>query len=674
MEINSFVQMFNNPLIELLKRCDDSYTNSDEYYVFTEEDKDLIKDIAGCENATISTDDIYDRIYSYTKDRYGTDSYFQTVGAPVSIEVAKRGGKVPLPYKMGSMTEAHLGDLENWIQPMSEYTISAKLDGVSCMIIYKNGVLTTAYTRGDGDNGQLITNHINTLTCIPKKINTTLPEVAVRGELIFLKNQHDEVLEAFEQENRRKYKNLRNTMSGAVINLNPPKAFTKYAHFVAYHIENWNKSEFDQFEQLKAYGFLTSKYWLETGNNIYDRHMIDVVTDIKTNYDYECDGVIITINKKSASYEGFESGTYNPKASRKFKIGGADETAISKIIGLEWNISKDGYYKPRINIEPVDLDGATISWCTGHNYADVMTKHACIGAEIILKRSGMVIPYLEQVINHPEQEDYQLPDHRLYKLNETGTDAVMVDFDECPYELQAQYQKLQLDQNLQELVFFCSTMKIDQAGEANCRALMQEYGDINGFFTVMNLITLPVEAFESTIGANGVKFYVSLHSRLKDVNPAVFFDATGTFGRGIGELKLMKLIERWGTLDLDYEQVLSTEGYAEKSAKQFIDHKYGYTLWIEFANNNPTILNLKYPDLSAKDDTFADVVAVFTGIRDANLQNKIVQGGGKVVSSCTNACNLVIAKNPAENSGKLQKARERGVEIISYNEALERFM
>ena len=68
------------------------------------------------------------------------------------------------------------------------------------------------------------------------------------------------------------------------------------------------------------------------------------------------------------------------------------------------------------------------------------------------------------------------------------------------------------------------------------------------------------------------------------------------------------------------------------------------------------------------------MVAVFTGIRDANLQNKIIQGGGKVVSSCTNACNLVIAKNPAENSGKLQKARERGVEIISYNEALERFI
>ena len=317
MELNSFVSMFSNPLIELLKRCDDAYTNSDEYYVFTEKDKDLIKDIAGCENATISTDDIYDRIYSYTKDRYGTDSYFQTVGAPVSIEVAKRGGKVPLPYKMGSMTEAHLGDLENWIQPMSEYVISSKMDGVSCMIIYKNGLLTAAYTRGDGDNGQIITNHINTLTCVPKKINTTLPEVAVRGELIFLKNQHDEVLEAFEQENRRKYKNLRNTMSGAVINLNPPKAFTKYAHFVAYHIENWDKSEFEQFEQLKAYGFLVAKYWLETGNNIYDRHMIDVVTDIKTNYDYECDGVIITINKKSASYEGFESGTYNPKSSNQ---------------------------------------------------------------------------------------------------------------------------------------------------------------------------------------------------------------------------------------------------------------------------------------------------------------------------------------------------------------------
>jgi len=674
MEINSFVQMFSNPLIELLKKCDDAYTNSDEYYVFTEEDKDLIKDIAGCENATISTDDIYDRIYSYTKDRYGSDSYFQTVGAPVSIDVAKRGGKVPLPYKMGSMTEAHLGDLENWIQPMSEYTISAKLDGVSCMIIYKNGRFDKAYSRGDGENGADISRHLIEFDCVPKKINTTLPEVAVRGEVIIPKNKINQVIDDLLVETKKTYKNGRNLTAGRLNCEDTSKVFNENAHFVAYHIENWNKSEFEQFEQLKAYGFLTAKYWLETGNNIYDRHMIDVVTDIKTNYDYECDGVIITINKKSAQFEGMESGTLNPKASRKFKIGGSQESVISTIIGIEWNCSKDSYLKPRINIKPVDLNGVTISWCTGHNYGDVMTKHACIGAEVIILRKGDVIPYLEQVVNHPEQEDYQLPDHRLYKLNETGTDAVLVDFNECPYELQAQYQQLQLDQNLQQLAFFCSTMKVDQAGEANCRALMQEYGDANGFFTVLNLITLPVEAFESTIGANGVKFYISLHSRLKNVNPAVFFDATGTFGRGIGELKLMKLIERWGTLDLNYDQVLSTEGYAEKSAKQFIDHRYGYTLWVEFANNNPTILNFKYPDLFAKDDTYADVVAVFTGIRDANLQNKIVQGGGKVVSSCTNTCNLVIAKNPAENSGKLQKARERGVEIISYNEALERFM
>lgn len=398
MEINSFVQMFNNPLIELLKRCDDSYTNSDEYYVFTEEDKDLIKDIAGCENATISTDDIYDRIYSYTKDRYGTDSYFQTVGAPVSIEVAKRGGKVPLPYKMGSMTEAHLGDLENWIQPISEYTISAKLDGISCLLIYKNGQLFSAYTRGDGDSGQLITNHINTLICVPKQINTTLPEVAVRGELIFLKKQHDEVLEAFEQENRRKYKNLRNTMSGAVINLNPPKAFTKYAHFVAYHIENWNKSEFEQFEQLRTYGFITAKYWLETGNNIYDRHMIDVVTDIKTNYDYECDGVIITINKKSASYEGFESGTYNPKSSRKFKVGSGDGAIETKLVSIEYAVSKDGYIKPVGIIEPVDLDGVTITRVTLHNMKFILDNNIHIGAKGLVVRAGMVIPYWKQTI------------------------------------------------------------------------------------------------------------------------------------------------------------------------------------------------------------------------------------------------------------------------------------
>lgn len=674
MELNNFISMFSNPLIELLKRCDDAYTNSDEYYKFTDEDKELIKDIAGCENADISTDDVYDRIYSYTKDRYGTDNYFQGVGAPVSIEITKRGGKVPLPCPMGSMTEAHLGDLENWIQPMRDYVISAKLDGTSALIVYKNGKLDSAYSRGDGTNGSRIERHLVDFPCVPKIINTTLPEVIVRGEVILPKNKANYVLEELKNITKRTYKNSRNTVAGMMNSENSPDVFKQNAHFVAYHIENWDKTEFEQFEQLKAYGFLTSKYWLETGNNIYDRHMIDVVTDIKTNYDYECDGVIITVNKKSAEFEGFESGTLNPKSSRKFKIGGSQESAISHITGIEWNCSKDSYFKPRINIEPVDIDGVTVSWCTGHNYADVMTKHACISAEILLTRRGLVIPYLEQVLSHPEEEDYQLPDSRLYKLNETSTDAVLIDVEDCPYELLDQYQSYQLDQNLQQLTFFCSTLKVDQAGEANCKTLMKNYGDINGFFSIMNLIKLPVEEFESSIGANGFKFYVSLHSRLKDVNPAVFHDGAGTFGRGIGELKLMKIIEKYGTLDVDYNQVLDTEGFAEKSAKQFVNHRESYNTWKTFAEHNPDLLNFKYPDLTPTDNTYEGVVAVFTGIRDANLQNKIVQGGGKVVSSCTNTCNLVIAKNPAENSGKLQKARERGVEIISYNEALERFM
>lgn len=398
MEINSFVQMFSNPLIELLKKCDDSYTNSDEYYVFTEEDKDLIKDIAGCENATISTDDIYDRIYSYTKDRYGTDSYFQTVGAPVSIEVTKRGGKVPLPYKMGSMTEAHLGDLENWIQPMSEYTISAKLDGVSCMIIYKNGRFDKAYSRGDGENGADISRHLVEFACVPKKINTTLPEVAVRGEVIIPKNKISQVINDLLVETKKTYKNGRNLTAGRLNCEDTSKVFNENAHFVAYHIENWDKSEFEQFEQLKAYGFLTSKYWLETGNNIYDRHMIDVVTDIKTNYDYECDGVIITINKKSASYEGYESGTLNPKASRKFKVGSGDGAIETKLVSIEYAVSKDGYIKPVGIIEPVDLDGVTITRVTLHNMKFILDNNIHIGAKGLVVRAGMVVPYWKSTI------------------------------------------------------------------------------------------------------------------------------------------------------------------------------------------------------------------------------------------------------------------------------------
>jgi len=662
MDLNTIINQFANPYIELLKRCDDAYTNTDEYYVFTNEDKALIRPIVG--DVSVSTDDVYDKLYMWTKDRYGIDNYFKKVGAPVSDDVMKRGGKVKLPFIMGSMTEAHLGDIEKWLVKNEDYVISIKLDGCSAGLIYENGVLNAAFSRGDGEMGANIYRHIINLDSVPKKIKIN-GIAKIRGEVIIPKSDFLKLVDELKIELGKTYKNARNLVAGLLNSENGAKSFYKYAHFVAYQIEDWNGTEIEKFDTLVDNGFLTANYKLVNENIISDTYLMNEIQENKTKVNYECDGVIITINHKTAQFNGFEQGTFNPKASRKFKVGASQESQKTVVESIEWNVSKHGYLKPRVNIRPIDLDGATITWATGHNYQTIISSGCGVGAEVEISRRGLVIPYIEKVIT-PTNE-FCLPDDRLWVSN--GVDIMLRDVEEIPYELTASYQSLQLQQWKQEMVYFCQEMKIDQAGEGNIDKLM----NLKTCYNTMDLIELSKEDFEETIGVNGFKFYVSLHSRLKDVNPAVFFDAVDCFGRGIGELKLQKILDRWGTLEVSSKQLEETEGFADITIKQYIEHMPVYEYWKEYIEKHSDLISLKIPVIEIKSKICDGIVAVFTGVRDANIKNYIIQNGGKVVSSCTKDCNLVIAKDTSSGSGKLTKAIEQGAEVISYAEALERF-
>lgn len=663
-DLFSFIKMFENPIISLLKRCSDSYYNLGEYYVFTEDDKDLIKDYPNCQYATESDDFVYDSIYFKAKELFPNDAFFKEVG------IAERGAKVKLPYKMGSMTECKEGELEKWINPSLVYVESDKLDGCSAEVVYDNGRLIQVFSRGDGEEGQDITRHLIQFESLPKYIKYK-NKISLRGEVIVSKENIPLMIQELKNEIGKQYKNGRNTVAGQLNAKVCGKSFIKYARFIAYKIEEWNKSEFEQFELIKELGFLTPNYKLINGSNITEQNMIEEVKFIKSLNDYECDGLILTVNELTDEYKGYETGTINPKASRKFKIGAMDNFAITKVKSVEWNISKDGFFKPRVNIEPVDILGVTISWATGHNFKNIMDNKIGAGAVIKIKRSGDVIPYIEEVITPSVNENYGLPDNQLFYTNDVD---IILTNKEVPDNLLSKFYELYQEMYLQKLVYFCDKMKIDFAGEGNIKRIIDFHSnkDECDTYDIAHLILEPLSTFEEVIGVNGTKFYETLHNKLVDMNPAIFFDAVNAFGRGLGELKLQKIIDAYGTLKVDYNQLLNVEGFAEKSAKQFFDHLEEYDSWLLFIMNVPNI-NIKYPDRNIKSDKLASLKVVFTGIRDGNMEQIIRENGGKILNSCTKECNLVIAKDANSSSGKLNKARTMGIEIISYEEAKQRF-
>ena len=298
-----------NPYIELLKKCDDTYTNLGEYYIFTDDDKENIPEI---EDYTESTADVYDMLKEIAYQKFPNEIYFQNVGSEV------RGEKVKLPYVMGSMTECHEGELEPWIEKNESYIQSAKLDGCSALLVYQNGELKIAYSRGDGIEGQDISRHVKKFA--PNNLKQKC-DIALRGEIIVPKSDIQNMLDELYLETKMKYKNGRNTVAGQLNAKTCANSFTKYAHFVAYHIENWDKSEEEMFLHLKDLGVEVAQAKKVLGSNISEEYAINEVQKVKNDYIYECDGIIFTKNFKSEFDLGFNTGTLNPKCSRKFKIG-----------------------------------------------------------------------------------------------------------------------------------------------------------------------------------------------------------------------------------------------------------------------------------------------------------------------------------------------------------------
>lgn len=645
--------------IDILKDCSEVYT-AGGYYVLTQEDSDILEQ-EGYEIApdTEIEDSIFDEMFSYFKDLYPNDPYFLAVGAP------ERGGKVPLEFKMGSMTELKTGDFAKWANPNIDYVITEKLDGCSLGLTFEDGKLKCAQSRGDGTMGADVTRHYLKFREIG-----LMKSGKVRGEVIIKKEDIDAFMYELEKETGKRPKNARNAVAGQLNSKFGSKAFYKYAHFVAYRLIDYPEmpEKFsDQFSILEKNGFLTVKRLGEyKASELNDDILTDLVKNVKEYSEYECDGIILTINDPPAEYHGFETGTLNPRDSRKFKIGAEDNKTTTKVIDVVWQVSRDLLMKPVVIVKPVKLVGVTVTRASAHNYKWMDNKKLGIGSEIVIKRSGDVIPYVEEVLT--ESDDKHIPASVQQNSKVIGVELVLNR--NCP-ELNDFYDEA----NLKLLEHFCTTLKVDQAKYGNLKKLISFVGENQRDFTIENLILEPEESFIDSIGVVGKNIYESLRKRLSEVEEPVFFDATNTFGRLFGTTRLQHVFDKYQTLDVSEQQLSSVEGFAEKSIEQYLRGIPEYKYWKKLSEGEfKDIIKFKAPkkmeQISSK---LSDLTVVFTGIRDKNMEAFILQNGGKVAGGVSSKVNLLITKDINSNSDKVKKAKNLGIEIISYEDAKKRF-
>jgi DNA ligase (NAD+) len=623
--------MNNDNIPEIIQRLmlwDDAYTNGEE----------------------LVTDAVYDVTRLQAFNLYPQNEYFKRVGSEV------RGGKIPLPYTMGSLDQIYEGQVDDYAEDKlsgsddQRVVVSNKLDGVSIMIVYRNGELEIAYSRGDGVQGADITRHIKNLRNVPKKVST-YEYLVVRGEAI-MKNP------VFDSLYKGQKKTARAMVSGAMNASETLQTVLDNIDFISYEIVDTNEgviaSKLKQLEVLSK-DFEVVPYDVFEVKDVTDKKLIEHLEKVRVLTDYELDGLVVTTEDVNA-HDARKGSSLNPTHSIKFKKLPKGSYKETKVVNVHYNVGKSGFHKPRIEIEPVELFGTTVTYVTGHNANRIEELGIGVGAVITVTKSGQVIPYLvrcEKPTKPLLPEGYGVE----WEWNETHKEALVRNLDAHP------------DVRFEQLLSFFTTLDIPGLKEASLREILDYVQHKNETFdSLLNcVVRLDKKDWENVIGSNGNKIHDALQKKLKNLDKETFLGALPYLGFGFGVRKSKKLVGQLDGRDiwsLDAETIASMEGF-NKTANTIVNGlPKAQQLWESWVNDN-IITEAVKAQIGSK---LTSINAVFTGVRDKSLQSLIESEGGKVGSGVSKNTTHLVAKDVSGSSDKLKKARDMGIDVLSLDD------
>lgn len=627
--LGSFDDVPVGSIIELLKYADDLY--------FNEDGGELVMD-----------DNQYDALKQYAQRLAPTDVYFTGVGSAV------RGGKQKLPYAMGSLDQVYQGDYQKWVADNkleNEQIIdSDKLDGASNMMLYNaSGTLQIAYSRGDGERGADITRHISRIHNVPKQIDNGGEPITVRAETIISPVSFSQLLQLPKGTLRREYKNPRNAASGMMNASELNAVVYQYIDVVAYEIVGSTLSKWEQLQKLQDLGFTVVPYRVHTAGEMNDRKWTTILNDRRQNSIYELDGVVIEVDSSATRARLANPGSLNPGYARKFKVADASNLAIATVKNVEWNLSKDGYFKPRVEIEPINLVGVTIKHATGFNAKFIKENKIGPGAKVKITRSGDVIPFILEVVEQAVEP--QMPDDD-YTWTSTGVDAIVADVQN---NATVKFERLN---------DFFASIDVPHLGEGNLRQMFDM-----GFETPESIITLTLEDIQSLCGSRtiGKKIFDNMRAKFTNIPLYVLMGSHSAFGRGVGVRKMKKLYDAFaGDMSKcqSVVEIIQVEGFEHKTASKIANGYQAFQVFLDKIAKFITLAKYEAP----KTGSLSGKTFVFTGFRNPDLEKKVIEIGGKMGSTVSSKTSFLVTAEPNSTSTKAVKAREIGVAVISVDE------
>ncbi|WP_434341844.1 NAD-dependent DNA ligase LigA [Mycoplasma putrefaciens] len=550
----------------------------------------------------------------------------------------------------------------------NSYFAELKIDGLSISLVYENGVLTTAATRGDGIIGEDVTVNVKTIKSIPLTINKK-SRVEIRGEIYLSKSEFEKINHERILNQEQLFANPRNAAAGTLRQLDSAiVAKRKLDAFLYYYLadDSENLTQQQSIAKLKELGFKTNPECMLCSNLDQVKDYIDKYTKLKDQLDYQIDGIVFKLNDKQLQQQvGYTIKA--PKWATAYKF--PSEIKTTKLLDIFPTVGRTGKITYNAKLEPVKLMGTLVSAASLHNAEFIKSKDLRINGYVKVKKAGDIIPEVLQPIIDPDfvnlkkwKPDLYCPAcFSLLEKNDNEADQFCINLS-CPRQAIRCLQHF-VSRNATNIVGLGDQLIITLFENKILTNILDIYYLYQHKEQILNLEGFAQKKYDNLIKAI-------------DQSKSTSFDKV-LFGLGIrhiGQKNARILAKHFKSIDnlknATFEQLISIDSIGPVMAQSIVD-------WFQIRENIKLIeelklvgLNFSYLDSQISQvSTIANKTFVITGTLSQKRQyfeEIILDNLGKVTSSITSKTDYLLA---GENAGsKLKKAQDLQIKIINEQE------
>jgi len=579
------------------------------------------------------------------------------------------------------------GELEGFLrgvldkQPEARFIVEPKIDGLSVSLEYEAGRFVRGSTRGDGRVGEDVTANLRTIKAIPLQLAQPAT-LEVRGEVYMPRVVFESICTQLEETGAQPFKNPRNAAAGALRQKDPKITFERRLSIFCFSILQSQNLEYGSDSQaldlLKSLGLraIPGCQLCATPEEVWAE--IERIGAQRSALPYDIDGAVVSVNQHELR-RAFGSTSKFPRWAAAYKY--PPEERETTLLDVEVAVGRTGVLTPTAVLEPVLLAGSTVARATLHNQDNITQKDIRLGARVLVRKAGDVIPEIVRVLSHGQDSaPYTLPDTCPScggPVAQTGA-ALRCESDDCPAQL------------LRRLMHFCSRDAMDIEGLSE--AILQKLVDAGLISGVADLYALAHDQLAALdgLGEKSAQNLMAALENSKARDPARLLFALGIrhIGEDIAKLlmkeyrsfdalinasqEIVTEVSKTGKEKIKFKVVADVKGIGDEIAKSLKDYfeKPRHCSLIETLRAIGLKMDTELPAQAA--GVFTGKIFVLTGALPTMGRKEaaalIESQGGKVSGSVSAKTDYVLAGGDA--GSKLTKAQVLGIEIIGENDLL----